>query len=416
MLPLLAKAGVTTTVTPLYYLEHNPQLALLPADRMGRVLDPCTQLRQKPWGDRAKGFRALGFGNEPEPYEPDRARLTDRELIALALEPLDAQRSRGGTLLLTTFHVAGPADTRGRDIKLTLAGIAIEQFRRERMDELPPHSQTDIPREIFATLAIRVEDLISARGRRRLAEQYLSLNPDGYWVKIVGYHERASLRAIRAGSAFLSALREGGRPVGSCGPGQLHLALLADEISSKYRPCRKRAVRDPSNMGPSKEGRQAQTPHEDGLQPRPAVVVQDRIGKGPRSFRLRALRLRLPQTRVRSHEHRGSPTRGGHTRPAGSGSPRRGAGGPTRVGACLLADGLMEGRRRRNPSTPHRDASLPSGLRRSGCRRRDRVRRAGRPLATDAGHSEQHALGERQTFDHCSPLPYEGQLRSNVPQ
>jgi hypothetical protein len=232
LLPLLAERGVKTTVTPLYYLEHNPQLALLPADRMGRVLDPCTQLRQKPWSERAKGFRAQEFGNQPEPYDPDRARLDDRELLALALEPLDAQRSRGATLLLSTFHVAGAAGTRGRDIELTLAGIAIEQFRRERMDEPPVNGASDIPREIFATLAIGVEHLQSSRARSRLVEEYLSLDADGFWIKISGYHERAALEAIRAASAFLSALREGGRPVVSCGPGQLHLALLADEISA----------------------------------------------------------------------------------------------------------------------------------------------------------------------------------------
>lgn len=233
LVPLLVARGVLTVVAPLYYLRHNPELSLLPAGRqMGSVLDPCTHARQKPLPDRAPGFRALPFGNDPEPYEPDRTRLTDEQLLRLGVEPLDAQRGRGGTLMLSTFHVAGAYGTRGRDIELVLARLGVEHFRRQRMEEPPAFAAVDTRREIYATIAVGLEDLSSPRSRQVLADAYLDLGADGIWVKILGFHERASLTDIRAASAFLSALREGGVPIVSCGPGQLHLALLADEISA----------------------------------------------------------------------------------------------------------------------------------------------------------------------------------------
>jgi hypothetical protein len=158
--------------------------------------------------------------------------LSDRELIELALGPLDAQRSRGGTLLLSTFHVAGPMGTRGREVELALAGLAVKHFRDQRMDEPPPYAANEMRRELYATIAVELNALTSAGARRTLAEAYLALGADGIWVKIANFHERASPASIRAAGAFLAALQEGGVPVVCCGPGQLYLALLSGEISA----------------------------------------------------------------------------------------------------------------------------------------------------------------------------------------
>ncbi len=62
-----------------------------------------------------------------------------------------------------------------------------------------------------------------------LADAYLALGADGYWVKLEKFDERAA-RASRV--AFLSHLRDGGRPIVSCQAGQLHLGLLADGLSA----------------------------------------------------------------------------------------------------------------------------------------------------------------------------------------
>lgn len=233
LVELLEKRGICTTVAPLYYMQHNPELSLIPSGRqMGTVLDPCTQIRQKPWAQRPPAFRALSFGNDPEPYEPDAATLSDDGLMHLALDPLDAARSRGATLFLTTFHVAGTIGTRGRDIELLLARLAVDYFRREHISEPPPFASVQVPREIYATIAVRLGDLMSPAARRALAEAYLAVGADGVWVKIEGFHERASREGIRAGAAFLRALREDGSPVVSCGSGQLHLGLLTEDFSA----------------------------------------------------------------------------------------------------------------------------------------------------------------------------------------
>jgi hypothetical protein len=45
LVQLLVARGVRTTVAPLYYMGHNPELSLVPIrHRMGSVLDPCTQI------------------------------------------------------------------------------------------------------------------------------------------------------------------------------------------------------------------------------------------------------------------------------------------------------------------------------------------------------------------------------------
>lgn len=233
LVPLLAARGVRTTVSPLYYATHNPELSLLPSqNQMGSVLDPCTQIRQKPWAQRAEAFRAQSFGNDAEPYDPDSARLTDQQLLALATGPIDAARGRGATLLLTTSHLAAVMGTRGRDIELLLASVGIRHFRDQRIAEPPPLAAVDVKREIYATVAVRLSDLMSPRARQRLADAYLGLGADGVWVKIAGLHEKASYAGIRAAGVFFAALRQGPIPIVSCGAGQLHLALLADEVSA----------------------------------------------------------------------------------------------------------------------------------------------------------------------------------------
>lgn len=233
LVPLLIREGARSLVVPLHAFAHPGQLALPSAEgAIGHIFDPCTHIRQKPHSERTEGFRQFPFGNEPEPYEPDHARLSDAELLRLAIEPGDAQRSAGGTLTLSSYHITGGIGSRGREIDLLLAQIAIEHFRRERLAEPHPATSQGIRREIYATIAIPVEKLRTARARNALADAYLALDADGIWVKITGYHERASLDSIRAGSAFLGALRDSGKPLVSCGAGQLHLALLADDISA----------------------------------------------------------------------------------------------------------------------------------------------------------------------------------------
>lgn len=232
--PLLAARGVTTTVSPLYYMAHNPELALF-ARRdppLGLALDPCTHLRQLPGADRAPAFRSLAFGREDAAFDPDRHQLSDVEIARLARAPLELARARGATLLLTAFHLTGGLSTRGRQLDLLLARAGVAFFEQQRMDEAPRGAEIPITRELYTTLAVRRETLRSYAEQMRLADAYLSLGADGLWVKIEGFNETAGRSDIRAAAHFLAVLRDGGLPVVCCGPGQLHLGLMVNDLSS----------------------------------------------------------------------------------------------------------------------------------------------------------------------------------------
>jgi hypothetical protein len=256
LVPLLVERGVTTTAAPLYFLDHNPQLSFVPADKqLGSVLDPVTTLRQKHYADRPQAFRDLTFGAEADIFVPDRARLSDEELLALATGPIDEERARGATLMLTAYHLAGGPGTRGRDVELLLARLGVEHFRRQGMAQPPPFAAVAIEREIWAVIAVGVRDLRSPRSRAALADAYLAIGADGLWVKIAGFHERAPKIDIQAGAAFLGLLDEASAPVLSCGAGQLHLALLADGISASIGIAETERFSIPTTWKPKPDGK-----------------------------------------------------------------------------------------------------------------------------------------------------------------
>jgi len=232
--PLLAKQGVTMTVSPLYYMAHNPELALFTARKppLGLALDPATHLRQLPHSQRAPAFRALPFGRLPAAFDSDRSPISEVEYADLVTSPLDLARARGATLLLNAYHLSGAVGTRGRSLDLAIARDALAHFRAQRMEEPPEFAAVPVRRELYVVLALPCELLESSGERRRLAEAYLALEADGLWVKIAGFDERARRTLITAGGAFLALLARGGRPVVADGPGHLHLGLLANDIST----------------------------------------------------------------------------------------------------------------------------------------------------------------------------------------
>ncbi|MFI4991987.1 MAG: hypothetical protein ACHQHO_13890 [Solirubrobacterales bacterium] len=232
--PLLASRGVTMTASPLHFAAHNPQLTLFTGgeSRLGLVLDPCTHLRQLPPASRSKAFRALPFGGESAPFDPERDPIDERGLLALVTSTLDCQRAAGATLLLSPFHLVGAVGTRGRDLDLQLARLACEHFHSQRMDEPSDLGQLPLRRELYMTIAVSKELLDAPRALLALAEACLGLPVSGFWVKLEGFSQRTSRRRIRAGAGFLAALALDGRPVVSCGAGQLHLGLLVNDIST----------------------------------------------------------------------------------------------------------------------------------------------------------------------------------------
>jgi hypothetical protein len=116
---LLAIEGVTMTVSPLYYMGHNPELALFTLNEppLGLALDPATHLRQCAFASRAPAFRALPFGRSRTAFDPNTSPLSEQEYADLVASPLDLARARGATMLLTAYHLSGPVGTRGRTLR-----------------------------------------------------------------------------------------------------------------------------------------------------------------------------------------------------------------------------------------------------------------------------------------------------------
>jgi hypothetical protein len=233
LLALLEQEGVTCTASPLHFMRHNRELALFaaPAGRMGLALDPMTPWRQLPLSHRGNAFRAQPFGNDA-PFQPGLDRLDADDLLRLAESPIDGQRAHGATLLVTTYHLCGDVDSRGRQLDLELARIGVEHFWAERMDQPPLHAAVATPRELYAALAVE-RDVVSAPASvERLANAYAGLDVDGYWIRIERFSERGPRRELEGAAALLGALADTGRPVVCCGAGALHLALLVSDISS----------------------------------------------------------------------------------------------------------------------------------------------------------------------------------------
>lgn len=231
---LLAAQGVTMTVSPLYYMAHNPELSLFTgfAPPLGLALDPATHLRQIAWKDRAPAFRSLPFGRSRSKFDPNRSSLSEREYADLVVQPLDLARARGATLLLSGYHLTGAVGSRGRTLDLRVSADAVHHFRSERMDEPPELAAVPVRREIYAVIAVSGELLETPRERRRLAEAYLELDADGFWVKVDGLSERSRRSIIRASGSFFGLLQEDERPIVADGTGHLHVALLANDIST----------------------------------------------------------------------------------------------------------------------------------------------------------------------------------------
>lgn len=107
-------SGFGTVAAPIYYGGVVRQLTLgsQPED-LGLVLDPVTHIRELPQHERAKSFRTLAYGDDPDPYVPEVARPSDNELEELARGPYRPTAARGGDV--DAHHVPrgrGPWDAR----------------------------------------------------------------------------------------------------------------------------------------------------------------------------------------------------------------------------------------------------------------------------------------------------------------
>jgi hypothetical protein len=280
LVPLFFERGFRTVALPLYYGQMLSQLTLgARTEASGLVLDPMTHIRQQPREERAKSFRALPYGDETEAFDPDRDELNDASIENLALEPPELQRLAGATLILTTYAVAGGIGTRGRDLELLLARLAVEDFQSQRFDEPPDGAPYSFRRQVYATIAAPVDLLRSPTAARKLAEAYLDISADGFWVKLLGFDERAHLESIEAAGRFFSYLREGQRPLVACCPGQLFLGFLVDDISASIGIAGHERFSFPRSWRPGSEGKGRSRPIYSGRLMRSLMSHDRRLTK-----------------------------------------------------------------------------------------------------------------------------------------
>jgi hypothetical protein len=193
--------------------------------QVGLILDPETWLNELPV-DRRGAFRHLSISMDGQ-LDGLRTRL-DRDLAYdYAIRCLEEQRSRGATILIPPYHLAGGATAVGRVRDLTLASIAVDLFEEQRMGEqLLGERQSQ--REIRIGIALKHEDLRSPGERAWLVAQYARLGGRGFWVRICDLNESSDVTEIAAAASFLFSLQQlSQRPVVTVASGNLHLAFLA---------------------------------------------------------------------------------------------------------------------------------------------------------------------------------------------
>jgi hypothetical protein len=100
------------------------------------------------------------------------------------------------------------------------------------MEEPHPLSGMTVRRELYATIALPVEEVRSPEARQALVASYGGLAVDGFDVALIGYHHEATPEDITAGTSFLTELAATDpRPVLSQCPGHLAHLLLSYGIS-----------------------------------------------------------------------------------------------------------------------------------------------------------------------------------------
>lgn len=193
--------------------------------QVGLVLDPQTWLNELP-SDQRGSFRHLSISMDGQ-IDGKRSRLDLEQATEYASRCLEEQRSRGATVLLPPYHLAGGVTAAGRTRDLTLARVAIDLFEGQRLAE-SLLGEDHVKREIRVGIALDHNDLRSPTERAWLVAQYARLEASGYWVRVCDLDESSDLAEITAAASFLFSLQQlSGRPVVTVASGNLHLAFLA---------------------------------------------------------------------------------------------------------------------------------------------------------------------------------------------
>jgi hypothetical protein len=224
-LPVVADRDVIGALAlPLKYAAAQPEPAVAAREAgMGVVLAGQAWLNQLPPLQRGRSFGRLAYARERE-WDP--VLEPDAELADYAERYLDAQLAAGATLVTTPAHVLDGELGRTTEVALAEASVAVW---RERQGWRPPAQRPEEPpRELYAGIAVRGQDLPG--GAAQLAERYAALDVDGHWITVFdGDGSPAQLDAV---AELALTLQAGGRPAVVTGAGAMHEALLASGVAA----------------------------------------------------------------------------------------------------------------------------------------------------------------------------------------
>jgi hypothetical protein len=210
---------------------HRP-LVRLARDTHGLavLIDPENFLNQVDVSTRRKSFAEARYAARGV-LDLRHNQLDAAQEIAYVRDTLAEQRERRATLLVSPYHFAGGPDCQGRQTDLRLARASTRLFRSLQWNEPPPGERFPMQRELYAGMAIGVQDLRAPLDRIWLEREYADLDVDGYFVRIAGLSESSSrFDATNCAEFLLGLWLASQRPVILGGGGNLSMALLAQGL------------------------------------------------------------------------------------------------------------------------------------------------------------------------------------------
>ncbi len=175
---------------------------------------------------RRRAIAQLGYTLDPR-IDPSEHSLSDGLVSDYGAAYVDAQISRGATLVGTPGHVYRVDGTVGRDNDLRLAHAAVKEWEARQGSRSRPDGR---PTALFATITLHGAVLADDKFVTWLVHQYLGVGVDGFWISVFNCGQG---KAQLAGATRLGlGLQSDGRFAILSGVGNAHLAALARGLSA----------------------------------------------------------------------------------------------------------------------------------------------------------------------------------------
>lgn len=175
---------------------------------------------------RRVALKGLGYMLDAR-TDPSENELSDSVVADYAAKFVDAQISRGATLVGTPAHVHLIEGANGRENDLRLAEAAVAEWEARQGGRLRPDGR---PTGLFATIAVQGSALGNADLVTRLVRQYLGLRVDGFWIAV--FNCTQGLAQLGGATRLGMGLQSDGRFAVLSGVGNAHAAALARGLAA----------------------------------------------------------------------------------------------------------------------------------------------------------------------------------------